>query len=113
MKEMYGGDPCEGEPREAEACNTHHCPSEFWGAAESRMVAPVLHAMMTLLPRSSAGHGGWSTWTQWTDCSTSCDNGTQTRERKCDNPTPAYGGRNCSGDERETRGCFLRNCPGN
>ena len=40
---MYGGDPCEGEPREAEACNTHNCPSEFWGAAESRMVALVLH----------------------------------------------------------------------
>ena len=112
MNETYGGDPCEGEPREAEACNTHHCPSEFWGT-ESRMVALVLHVMMTFLPRCSAGHGVWSTWTQWTDCSMSCDNGTQTRERKCDNPTPAYGGRNCSGDKRETRDCFLRNCPGN
>ena len=39
--EMYGGDPCEGEATEAEACNTHHCPSEFWGATESRMVASV------------------------------------------------------------------------
>lgn len=29
VNEIYGGDPCQGEPRETEACNTHHCPSEF------------------------------------------------------------------------------------
>ena len=109
VNEMYGGDPCQGEPRETEACNTHHCPSEFWGA--TRMEALVLH-LTTLPPQPSSGDGGWSTWTQWTDCSTSCDNGTQTRKRECDNPTPAYGGRNCSGEKNETRGCFLRNCPG-
>jgi len=83
IPEQYGGEPCIGENEESQPCNTHNCPR----------------------------HGGWSTWTQWTDCSTSCDNGTQTRERACNNPTPAWGGRNCSGEPKEVKDCFLRNCP--
>ena len=56
--------------------------------------------------------GGWSIWYQWSECSVTCSNGTQTRERACDSPAPAHGGRECEGDRNQTRGCFLRHCPG-
>jgi hypothetical protein len=64
-------------------CNTHHCPID----------------------------GGWTEWTEFSECSTTCDNGTQTRSRNCTNPAPQYGGRDCEGPHREIKMCFLRHCP--
>ncbi|XP_078656418.1 receptor-type tyrosine-protein phosphatase epsilon-like [Branchiostoma floridae x Branchiostoma belcheri] len=49
--------------------------------------------------------GGWSPWTDWPPCSVSCGNGTRTRTRTCDNPSPAYGGRDCEGAASETQTC--------
>ncbi|XP_021367027.1 SCO-spondin-like isoform X2 [Mizuhopecten yessoensis] len=49
--------------------------------------------------------GQWGLWNSWTSCSVSCENGTRTRTRRCNNPAPAYNGRPCSGDERESEGC--------
>ena len=48
-------------------------------------------------------NGGWS---GWSSCSTSCDNGTQTRI--CNNPAPANGGTNCAGSVTQT--CNLMPC---
>lgn len=55
-------------------------------------------------------HGLWNPWTLWTDCSTSCENGTRTRNRTCDGPY--YGGDDCTGAGHEIEACFLRWCPG-
>lgn len=52
-------------------------------------------------------HGGWSVWTQWDDCSTTCGTGTQERFRECNNPPPQYNGSDCKGDLTE-----IRQCPG-
>ena len=42
--------------------------------------------------------GGWG-WGEWTLCSTEiCNGGTQTRQAKCNNPTPAFGGQDCPDD---------------
>ena len=57
--------------------------------------------------------GGYSDWSTWGACSTTCDEGSQLRYRFCTNPTPGHYGRNCArlGSDRETRGCFLTHCP--
>ena len=45
--------------------------------------------------------GGWG-WGEWTLCSTEiCNGGTQTRQAKCNNPTPAFGGNDCPDDGTE------------
>ncbi|XP_019645301.1 PREDICTED: angiopoietin-1 receptor-like [Branchiostoma belcheri] len=49
--------------------------------------------------------GGWSPWTDWPPCSVTCGNGTRTRTRTCDNPIPAYSGRDCEGAASETQTC--------
>ena len=72
-------------------------------------IALVLTRLTILCP---SVHGGWGNWTQWSDCSTTCGNGTQIRTRRCDNPAPMYNGSDCIGESREEKGCFLRHCPG-
>ncbi|XP_078577488.1 uncharacterized protein LOC144862665 [Branchiostoma floridae x Branchiostoma japonicum] len=49
--------------------------------------------------------GGWSDWGAWSDCSVTCGNGTETRERSCTNPAPANGGADCVGQAHETQDC--------
>lgn len=55
--------------------------------------------------------GGWSHWTTWSKCSTSCDIGTISRIRSCTNPAPSSGGAQCSGNKTETHECSLGPCP--
>uniref|UniRef100_A0A8C4X5W9 Sema domain-containing protein n=1 Tax=Erpetoichthys calabaricus TaxID=27687 RepID=A0A8C4X5W9_ERPCA len=50
-------------------------------------------------------NGGWTPWTAWSVCSTSCGIGFQVRQRMCSNPTPRHGGRVCVGQNREERYC--------
>ena len=84
---QYDGMNCSalGPAIELEECNTHRCPI----------------------------HGGYSEWSNFSQCSVSCGNGSHTRRRSCDNPTPQYGGEGCSllGAANETRLCFIKVCP--
>uniref|UniRef100_A0A8C9RR46 Sema domain-containing protein n=1 Tax=Scleropages formosus TaxID=113540 RepID=A0A8C9RR46_SCLFO len=50
-------------------------------------------------------NGGWTPWTSWAPCSTSCSVGFQVRQRSCSNPAPRHGGRVCVGQNREERYC--------
>lgn len=52
---------------------------------------------------SSPRSGGWTPWTLWSPCSTTCGIGFQVRQRSCSNPTPRHGGRVCVGQNREER----------
>lgn len=45
-------------------------------------------------------HGGWTTWSAWSECSATCGVAVKTRTRTCTNPYPAYGGRVCVGQDR-------------
>jgi len=81
---LYGGQPCLGHNVELRPCASTPCPV----------------------------NGDWSTWSQWGSCSVTCSNGTRTRERKCDRPVPAYGGRACVGERYESATCFEVECPG-
>ncbi|XP_053571495.1 SCO-spondin-like [Bombina bombina] len=48
---------------------------------------------------------GWSAWSQWTSCDTSCGTGIQERFRSPNNPAAANGGSPCEGDSREVKEC--------
>lgn len=63
-------------------------------------------------PLLSVVNGNWATWSSWSACSKSCDNGTQARTRTCTNPSPQNGGSNCTGNDRQTQHCNTKRCPG-
>ena len=58
-------------------------------------------------------NGNYTSWTSWTECSVSCGNGTKTRQRDCANPSPKYGGKDCTtlGASEEVLGCLKDPCP--
>lgn len=56
--------------------------------------------------------GVWSPWSIWTNCSQTCGSGTQTRNRSCENPKPAYGGKACFGSPNGEQICNKQECAG-
>ena len=56
---------------------------------------------------SSIVNGGWSEWTSWSTCGQNCQ---KSRSRLCNNPTPANGGSECSGENTEDMSCSGGNC---
>merc|ERR1712176_910209 len=58
-------------------------------------------------------NGNFSMWSNWTMCTVTCGGGYQTRNRNCSNPSPMYGGANCSllGAKTENRTCGNISCP--
>ncbi|XP_007565210.1 hemicentin-1 [Poecilia formosa] len=57
-------------------------------------------------------HGGYSSWGEWSPCSSTCGQGFQERNRLCNNPAPANGGRACGGPSTDSRKCQTGLCPG-
>lgn len=55
---------------------------------------------------------GWSSWTQWSACSRSCDVGVRRRYRSGTNPPAAFGGRRCIGDRVGIDTCSIEPCFG-
>ncbi|EDO49204.1 predicted protein, partial [Nematostella vectensis] len=84
----FGGKDCSaiGASTETGSCQTQECPV----------------------------NGGYSEWSAWTECSATCGGGTQMRNRKCNNPNPQNGGKNCIdmglGSEIESRMCNQNPC---
>uniref|UniRef100_A0A673IVY5 Brain-specific angiogenesis inhibitor 1-like n=1 Tax=Sinocyclocheilus rhinocerous TaxID=307959 RepID=A0A673IVY5_9TELE len=78
---QFGGNPCDGPEKQTKFCNIAVCPVD----------------------------GVWNEWSSWSSCSSSCSNGTMQRTRECNGPS--YGGLECQGEWRQTRDCFLRECP--
>ena len=56
--------------------------------------------------------GGFTQWSSYSDCSTTCGDGIQERLRSCTQPEPQNGGKQCSGQTKQSRKCNLRKCPG-
>lgn len=77
--------------------------------------------MLTLFLTISV-HGGWEPWESWISCTRTCGGGVSLRERSCDAPTPAHGGRFCTGGvlanidangiEWDSRPCNTQTCTG-
>lgn len=55
---------------------------------------------------------GWSSWTQWSACSRTCDVGVRRRYRSGTNPPAAFGGRPCTGDRVGIDSCSIEPCFG-
>ncbi|KAF7240465.1 Semaphorin-5A [Varanus komodoensis] len=79
----YGGLPCVGPSLEYQECNVLPCPVD----------------------------GGWSCWSSWSKCSTTCGSGHYMRTRSCTSPAPAYGGDICLGLHTEEAVCNTQPCP--
>ena len=82
---QYGGSDCEGPSFEDVQCVTD-------------TVCPV--------------NGGWSLWSDWTMCSSTCGSGMTERIRTCSNPPALFGGEPCVGIDREEILCETgMSCP--
>nr|XP_023689527.1 adhesion G protein-coupled receptor B3 isoform X1 [Paramormyrops kingsleyae] len=80
---LHGGRPCDGPETQTRLCNIALCPVD----------------------------GQWQEWSQWSDCSVTCANGTQQRTRQCS--AAAHGGSECRGHWAESRECFNPDCTAN
>ena len=56
--------------------------------------------------------GGWSDFGEWSVCSAECGGGSQIRSKTCTSPSPANGGKECEGENEETKSCNPEPCPG-
>ena len=53
-------------------------------------------------------NGGWSLWSEWSDCSATFGQSAQKRSRACNSPPPVFSGLPCSGpSEGSTTGTSL------
>ncbi|XP_034337070.2 SCO-spondin [Magallana gigas] len=80
---QYGGKQCSGNDKDYSKCNTQPCPI----------------------------NGAFGEWQAWSPCSHSCGGGNKKRLRQCNNPFPAFGGKNCTGLFHESSDCNLSPCP--
>ncbi|CAD7936457.1 unnamed protein product [Amoebophrya sp. A120] len=87
---LKGGKPCDGSLKEIKSCNVDNCN-----------IKPTTPA-----PSVDCALGSWS---DWTSCSVTCGGGEQTRNRIVFTQ-PKYGGKICSGDLKEIRGCNTEVC---
>ena len=57
-------------------------------------------------------NGGYTHWSEWSECSVTCGNGTRLRYRNCTNPEPMGGGTNCDeiGPPDAHEACALPEC---
>ncbi|XP_047679144.1 A disintegrin and metalloproteinase with thrombospondin motifs 13 isoform X3 [Tachysurus fulvidraco] len=58
-------------------------------------------------------HGSWSSWSEYSICSRTCGGGITYRKRECNNPRPAFGGRDCEGERTEAELCHRQPCESN
>ncbi|XP_029304398.1 semaphorin-5B-like isoform X1 [Cottoperca gobio] len=66
----------------------------------------------TIQVANCSRNGGWTPWSSWGQCSSSCAIGFEVRQRSCNNPSPRHGGRICVGQGREERLCNEKKpCP--
>eukprot|EP00058_Branchiostoma_floridae_P013772 XP_002599260.1 hypothetical protein BRAFLDRAFT_64392 [Branchiostoma floridae] len=57
------------------------------------------------------GDGRWSPWLEWGPCTQTCGGGMHTRQRLCNNPPPAEGGKPCEGPSSQEQPCNTDKCP--
>lgn len=53
----------------------------------------------------------WAEWSDWSECSTTCGNGSRSRDRIKSTLANAVG-TDCEGDTTESELCHIQSCPG-
>ncbi|XP_019898051.2 semaphorin-5B isoform X3 [Esox lucius] len=87
-------------------CRSRSCNSPIPQCGGSNCNGPVIQVA------NCSRNGGWTPWSSWGQCSTSCGIGFEVRQRTCNNPSPRHGGRVCVGQGREERLCNDKSpCP--
>ncbi|XP_076262615.1 semaphorin 5c-like [Rhynchophorus ferrugineus] len=131
------GRPCEGNSISVTNCTVHGGWTEWspWSACSSSCGIAVKTSFRTCTnPAPAFGgrvcvgqdileascdvpscpktkiNGGWSAWSEWTPCSTTCGGGIRSRHRRCDNPVPLYEGHYCKGNDIEYDICNEKKC---
>ena len=66
----------------------------------------IYHSMLLIV------HGGWSGWTDFSDCPKPCNGSQYFRTRLCNDPPPNHGGLPCDGGYLEYQPCNTHRCPG-
>lgn len=97
---MAENDPCKCQPCqnggeaavEGTQCTCYCKPYTFGAACE-------LGTLVQDQPGVVDGH--WSCWSSWSSCSGE----RKARSRKCNNPSPSGGGKDCIGEQHESRPC--------
>ena len=83
---QYGGNQCSGPSSQSKECSQQPCPVV----------------------------GEWTEWSNWTDCSKTCDVGQKTRTRSCKNPNrrsfESARDNVCTGNETDMRVCYQGPC---
>ncbi|XP_045165423.2 coadhesin-like [Mercenaria mercenaria] len=126
----FGGQNCTGDENEKESCDFVDCKDGTWNSWGewgecSATCGTSVHFRFRNCTLSTANNGtcdgreyvsglcssfcpvdgNWASWEKWSDCSSTCEQGTRTRLRKCVNPTPAHGGKDCEGISSQTENC--------
>ncbi|XP_053547916.1 A disintegrin and metalloproteinase with thrombospondin motifs 14 isoform X2 [Bombina bombina] len=70
------------------------------------------HCIWKSPEQSYSQDGGWGSWSRFSSCSRTCGGGVRSRSRHCNNPPPAYGGRDCLGPTYEYQICNSEECRG-
>ncbi|XP_035386308.1 A disintegrin and metalloproteinase with thrombospondin motifs 16 isoform X2 [Electrophorus electricus] len=94
------------------------CETKFMPAAEGSVCGPEMWCRRgQCVKQGEEGprpvHGQWSSWSIWSSCSRTCESGVTYRERHCNSPKPASGGRFCEGSSRSYKLCNTEDCPQN
>ncbi|KAJ8352828.1 hypothetical protein SKAU_G00243040 [Synaphobranchus kaupii] len=101
--------PCshdDGDSTSACVCRSRSCDSPLPRCGGQSCEGPIIEVS------NCSRNGGWTPWSSWGQCSTSCGIGFEVRQRSCNNPSPRHGGRICVGQSREERLCNEKlSCP--
>ncbi|XP_053388193.1 SCO-spondin-like [Mercenaria mercenaria] len=79
-----------GDVTKEEGCEVCHCTTQ------GEQCENDTHAIVD---------GNWSSWSEWSTCSRSCDGGVTNRYRQCNDPLPQCGGAPCKGRNSNTKPC--------